>query len=175
MADDVTSSEKAPLEPILCNFWLRMHTLKGTPASVTGWWRHFWSKGPTRADIAQLGSCACIHPREPPSGSRDFRLLRVTFDDVTSGQKAPLGQVLPKFRLRMHTRSLPVRAASEHVTSGDVISGDVTSGRSTAWIHHKWCFGHAHILLMLVSDLQQVGGFLWVLWFPLSIKLTTTI
>jgi hypothetical protein len=34
-ADDVTSSEKVPLEPILRNFWLRMHTLKGTSASLT--------------------------------------------------------------------------------------------------------------------------------------------
>jgi hypothetical protein len=27
----------------------------------------------------------------------------------------------------------------------------------------------------IVSDLRQVSGFLWVLWFPPSIKLTATI
>ena len=30
-------------------------------------------------------------------------------------------------------------------------------------------------VIMFVSDLQQVGGFLWVLWFPPPMKLSTTI
>jgi len=32
-----------------------------------------------------------------------------------------------------------------------------------------------HYVIMFVSDLEQVGGFLRVLWFPPPIKLTTTI
>jgi len=31
-----------------------------------------------------------------------------------------------------------------------------------------------HYVIKFVSDLQQVGGFLWVLGFPPPIKLTTT-
>jgi len=30
-------------------------------------------------------------------------------------------------------------------------------------------------VIKFVSDLRQVGGFLWVLWFPPPIKLTATI
>ena len=32
-----------------------------------------------------------------------------------------------------------------------------------------------NIMWQFVSDLRQVGGFLWVLWIPLPIKLTTKI
>jgi hypothetical protein len=32
-----------------------------------------------------------------------------------------------------------------------------------------------HYVIKLVSDLQQVGGFLQVIWFPPLIKLTATI
>ena len=32
-----------------------------------------------------------------------------------------------------------------------------------------------HYLMKLVSDLRQVDGFLWVLWFPPPIKLTPMI
>jgi hypothetical protein len=32
-----------------------------------------------------------------------------------------------------------------------------------------------HYVIKFVSDLRQVGGFLWVLWFPPPIKLTATI
>ena len=32
-----------------------------------------------------------------------------------------------------------------------------------------------HYVIKVVSDLRQVGGFLWVLQFPPPIKLTTTI
>ena len=32
-----------------------------------------------------------------------------------------------------------------------------------------------HYVKKFVSDLQQVSGFLWVLWYPPSIKLTTMI
>jgi hypothetical protein len=32
-----------------------------------------------------------------------------------------------------------------------------------------------HYVIKFASDLRQVGGFLWVLWFPPPIKLTATI
>jgi hypothetical protein len=32
-----------------------------------------------------------------------------------------------------------------------------------------------HCVIKFVSDLRQVGGFLWVLWFPSPIKLSATI
>ena len=35
--------------------------------------------------------------------------------------------------------------------------------------------GVQHYVIKIVSDLRQVGGFLWVLQFPPQIKLTTTI
>ena len=50
------------------------------------------------------------HPREPPSGSRDLRSLRVMFHNVTSGQNAPLERTLCNFRLGMrapHPREPP--------------------------------------------------------------------
>ena len=40
---------------------------------------------------------------------------------------------------------------------------------------HHWCCagrGVQHYVIKFVSDLQQFGGFLWVLWFPPPIKLT---
>ena len=50
-------------------------------------------------------------------------------------------------------------------------------------VYHHWCClfesrserGVPHYVIKFVSDLRQVGGFLWVLRFPLSIKLTATI
>jgi hypothetical protein len=71
-----------------------------------GWWRHFRWKGPTRAVITQ--------PRDPSSGSRDLRSLRVTFHDVTSGQKVPLGRILRNFRLRMRTLKGKPFAVTSH-------------------------------------------------------------
>ena len=42
------------------------------------WWRHFWCKGPTRADIVQRPVAhAQTLSMEPPSGSRDLRSLSV--------------------------------------------------------------------------------------------------
>ena len=42
---------------------------------------------------------------------------------------------------------------------------------------HHWCCGRGaqRYVVKFVSDLRQVGGFLRVLWFPPSIKLTATI
>ena len=53
----------------------------------------------------------------------------------------------------------------------------------SAYHHQCWeiksCLGEVyliqHLVINFVSDLQQVSGFLWVLQFPLSIKLTATI
>jgi len=51
--------------------------------------------------------------------------FRVTFDDVTSGEKAPLGRILRNFRLRMrapHPREPPFRVTSgSHVTCTTVL------------------------------------------------------
>ena len=50
--------------------------------------------------------------------------------------------------------------------------------------HHYCCefkphsgevYSIQHYAIKLVSDLRQIGGFLRVLWFPPSIKLTATI
>jgi len=50
--------------------------------------------------------------------------------------------------------------------------------------HHYSCgfefrlgevYSMQHYVIKFVSDLQQVGGFLRVLWFPPPIKLTATI
>ena len=40
--------------------------------------------------------------------------------------------------------------------------------------HHWWCEFESrsgHYVIKFVSDLRQVGGFLWVLWFPPPINL----
>ena len=49
--------------------------------------------------------------------------------------------------------------------------------------YHQWCYefksrsgrGIQHYVIKFVSDLRQVGGFLWVIRFPPPIKLTATI
>jgi hypothetical protein len=40
---------------------------------------------------------------------------------------------------------------------------------------HGEMYSIQHYVIKFVSDLQQVCGFLWVLWFPQPIKLTATI
>jgi len=63
--------------------------------------------------------CACAHPilpREPQRG-------HVPFDDVTSGEKAPLWRILRHFRLRMRAPNLPREPQRGHVTFDDVTSG----------------------------------------------------
>jgi hypothetical protein len=40
---------------------------------------------------------------------------------------------------------------------------------------HGEVYSIQHYVIKFVSDLRQVGGFLWVLWFPPPIKLTATI
>jgi hypothetical protein len=37
---------------------------------------------------------------------------------------------------------------------------------------HGEVYSVQHYVIKFVSDLQQVSGFLWVLWFPPPIKLT---
>ena len=40
---------------------------------------------------------------------------------------------------------------------------------------HGEVYSLQHYMIKFVSDLRQVGGFLWVLCFPSTIKLTATI
>jgi hypothetical protein len=40
---------------------------------------------------------------------------------------------------------------------------------------HGKVYSMKHYVIKFVSDLQQVGGSLWVLWFPPPLKLTATI
>jgi hypothetical protein len=40
---------------------------------------------------------------------------------------------------------------------------------------HGEVYSMQHYVIKFVNDLRQVGGFLWVLWFPPPIKLTATI
>jgi len=40
---------------------------------------------------------------------------------------------------------------------------------------HGEVYSIQHYVIQFISDLGQVGGFLWVLRFPLPIKLTATI
>ena len=40
---------------------------------------------------------------------------------------------------------------------------------------HGEVYSIQHYVIKFVSDLRQVSGFLWVLWFPPPIKLTATI
>jgi hypothetical protein len=40
---------------------------------------------------------------------------------------------------------------------------------------HGKVYSIQHYVIKFVSDLRQVVGFLWVLWFPPPIKLTATV
>jgi hypothetical protein len=40
---------------------------------------------------------------------------------------------------------------------------------------HGDVYSMQHYVIKFISELRQVGGFLWVLWFPPPIKLTATI
>jgi hypothetical protein len=76
-----------------------------------------------------------------------FRTEHVTY--VTSGQKAPLGQIWRNFRLRMRR----IYFRTEHVTyvtSGHMTSGHVTSGSTTSQHHLKCGLSCAHILLTFI-------------------------
>jgi hypothetical protein len=55
--------------------------------------------GEVWSDIAQHPVAHAHTPRLP----REPRRGHVTFDDITSGEKAPLGRILRTFRLRMRT------------------------------------------------------------------------
>jgi hypothetical protein len=50
------------------------------------------------------------------------------------------------------------------------ITTNVVSSNHT----HGEVYSIQHYVIKVVSDLRQVGGFLWVLRFPPPIKLTTT-
>jgi len=41
--------------------------------------------------------------------------------------------------------------------------------------HYVMVYSIQHYVIKFVSDLRQVSGFLWVLWFPQPIKLTAMI
>ena len=93
------------------------------------WWRHFRRKGPTRANIAQLLVAHAHAFQRTPSGSRDdwWRHIR----HATSGHAqwyilyyySKKKAREPVVRSFPWLTSLPVRAASVDVTSGDVASG----------------------------------------------------
>jgi hypothetical protein len=76
-----------------------------------------------RSDFATSG-CTCA-PKGTPKGSRDLGSLRVTFHNVISGQKAPLGRILRNFRLRM--RNLKLR----NILTSGTFSPEVTSSNVT--------------------------------------------
>jgi hypothetical protein len=54
---------------------------------------------------------------------------------------------------------------SVHITS-KVVSSNLVHGE---------VYSMQHYVIKFVCDLRQVGGFLWVLWFLLPIKLTAAI
>ena len=76
-------------------------TSRGSPTGDV-WWRHFRSKDSLvrRNPYFRLRIRAPHPPKGIPWG-------HVTFDDVTSGEKSPLGCILCNFRLRMCTPHPP--------------------------------------------------------------------
>ena len=52
---------------------------------------------------------------------------------------------------------------------------DTKSKRCELESHSGDVYSIQHYVIKFVSDLQQVGGLLWALWFPPPIKLTATI
>jgi len=63
------------------------------------------------------------------------------------------------------TRKLYKEMQSVFITTNIVSSNPV----------HSEVYLIQHYVIMVVSDLRQIVGFLWVLWFPPPIKLNTTI
>jgi hypothetical protein len=63
---------------------------------------------------------ACAHPTLPREPLRSH----VTFDDVTSGEKTPLGQILRYFRCACANPTLPREPRRGHVTFDDVTFGE---------------------------------------------------
>ena len=57
------------------------------------------------------------------------------------------------------------------LTSKESITTKVVSSNS---VHGK-VYSIKHFVIKFISDLRQVSGFVWVLHFPLPIKLTATI
>jgi hypothetical protein len=53
-----------------------------------------------------------------------------------------------------------------------MLSVPITTNVVSSNIAHGEVHSMQHYLIKFVIDLQQVGGFLWVPWFPLPIKLT---
>ena len=107
-----------------------------------GWWRYFRSKGPTRADIAQL-PVAHAHTQGNLLWGH-FRYLSVMRNDTFCTT------IVRKNSGNCCARSLPVRMASGDGVSGDITSGhvtDVTSGSTTSHHLRKCGFVRAHILL----------------------------
>jgi hypothetical protein len=71
----------------------------------------------------------------------------------------------PRGRDRMIVGLTTTYAISDCITTNVVSSNSV----------HGMVYSIQYYVIKLVSDLRQVGGFLRVLRFPLSIKLTATI
>ena len=67
--------------------------------------------------------CPREHPGPLPITRLPGESLRVTFDDVISDEKAPLGQILRNFWLRMRTPFQGSPPGSLRVTFDDVTSG----------------------------------------------------
>jgi hypothetical protein len=81
-------------------------------------------------------------PKGTPKGSRDMQSLRVTFHNVTSGQKAPLGRTFHNFRMRMCTPKGTPRGhvtfgtSGSHVTCTTTIVRGEKRGKRRAWAEH---------------------------------------
>ena len=71
----------------------------------------------------------------------------------------------------MHT----VVPTYRHITSTIKQNVSFLEGVVSSNTAHGEVYSMQHYANKFVSDMQQVGGFLWVLWFLPPIKLTTTI
>ena len=75
-----------------------------------------------------------------------------------------------------------VNVCGSHHDRDYMVVGFTTTGTYAISVYHHWscefesCSGKAYLIqhdvIKFVSDLRQVCGFRWVLWFPPSIKLT---
>jgi len=79
-----------------------------------------------------------------------------------------------------------IRVSSPYYTRGRRGPDRMVVGFTSTYainIYHHWCcefksrsgWGVQHYVIKFVSDFRQVGGFLRVIRFPPTIKLTTTI
>ena len=92
-----------------------------------------FSRGSPTSDVwSDIAQFLVAHERTPPFQGSPFR-GHVTFNEVNSGENAPLWQILRNFRVRMPAPHPSKGRPLGHVTINDVTSGIHATSRHAQW------------------------------------------